>query len=206
MAWGTALLALLAVDVLAVVSPGPAFVMISQLAVRHGRRTALVAVVGLTVAVWFWCAAVLCGLAVLFRLFPWLYGALKIAGGAYLIYLGIKFWRAPPGNLAHPFPGAVSSALGGFRKGLLVGLTNPKAVVYFGSIFTLFIKPGSPLGLQAAAVAIATCDTLVWYGLVGAMFSRPAIRGVYGRIGRTIGRAAGVAMTTFGVKLLLSED
>jgi threonine efflux protein len=198
------LLSLLAVDLLVVISPGPAFVVVSQTATRSGSRAGLAVVAGVTVAMWVWCGAVLSGLNVLFRLFPWLYGGMKILGGAYLIYLGIKLWRAR-GDADGMMPAGLSMR-GGFAKGLLVGLTNPKAVVYFGSIFTLFVKPGSPLWLQGAAAGIATFDTVVWYSLVGVLFSQPLVRAVYGRIRRGVERAAGAVMVAFGARLLLARE
>jgi threonine efflux protein len=201
------LLSLLAVDLLAVVSPGPAFVMVSQTSVRYGPRSGIAAVCGITVAVWFWCAVVLSGLTILFQIAPWLYGAMKLAGGAYLIYLGLNLLRARSDEGAGtPLGETELSTRKGFTKGLLVGLTNPKAIVYFSSIFTLFVKPGSPVWLQAAAVGIATFDTLVWYGFVGVLFSNPAVRRVYGRVRRWIERAAGAAMVAFGLRLVLTRD
>ncbi|MGC9955204.1 MAG: LysE family transporter [Rhizomicrobium sp.] len=201
------LLSLLAVDLLAVISPGPAFVMVSQTSVRHGARTGIAAVFGIVIAVWIWCAVVLSGLTFLFQIAPWLYGAMKLAGGAYLIYLGLNLLRARADESASaPLNETKFSSRNGYMKGLLVGLTNPKAVVYFSSIFTLFVKPGSPVWLQAAAVGIATFDTLVWYGLVGVLFSRPAVRQVYGRLRHWIERAAGAVMVAFGARLILAKD
>jgi threonine efflux protein len=160
-------------------------------------------VLGLAVAVWFWCAAVLCGLTVLFRLFPWLYGILKIAGGCYLVFIGVTFWRGAAGaNSANVRLYAQS----GFMKGLSVGLTNPKAVVYFGSIFTLFVKPGAPAWFQLAAVGVATFDTLVWFGLVAMFFSHASVRAVYDRVRRSIGRITGAGMMAFGARLIVAED
>ncbi len=201
------LLSLLAVDLLAVVSPGPAFVIVSQMSVRHGARSGIAAVSGIVVAVWFWCAVVLSGLTILFQIAPWLYGAMKLAGGAYLIYLGLNLLCARAGDGAgEPLGGTELSMAKGFWKGLLLGLTNPKAVVYFGSIFTLFVKPGAPVWLQAAAVGIATFDTLAWYGLVGVLFSHSAVRRAYGRVRHWIERAAGAVMVAFGLRLVLAKD
>ena len=201
------LLSLLAVDLLAVISPGPAFVMVSQTSVRHGTRSGIAAVFGLIVAVLFWCVVVLSGLTILFQIAPWLYGAIKLAGGAYLIYLGQSLLRArADACTGAPLGKTEPSARKGFMKGLLVGLTNPKAIAYFSSIFTLFVKPGSPVWLQAAAVGIATFDTLVWYCLVGVLFSHSAVRRGYGRLGHWIERAAGAVMVAFGTRLILARD
>jgi RhtB (resistance to homoserine/threonine) family protein len=203
----TLLLSLFAVDFLACVSPGPAFVGITQISARHGTRAGLAAVSGLLVAAWIDCAVVLSGLTILFQVVPWLYLVVKVAGGLYLAWIGLKLLRG--GDTAEATRGngrAVGSVGQSFRRGMFIGLTNPKAVVYFASIFTLFLKPGSPLWLDLAAVAIVTFDVAVWYGFVGVLFSRPLVRRAYERLRKWIERAAGAVMVGFGVRLVLSRD
>jgi len=200
------LLSLFAVDFLVAVTPGPAFVGISQIAARNGARSGLAATGGLLISAWIYCIAVLSGLTILFQIAPWLYLVLKIAGAAYLIWIGIQFLRAGPAAVAtsvsapDSLPAATSA-----RKGLLIGLTNPKAMVYFGSIFTLFLKPGSPLWLDCAAVGIVTFDVTIWYGFVSLLFSRVPVRRAYDRMGHWIERTAGAVMVGFGLKLILSK-
>lgn len=201
------LLSLFAVDFLVAVTPGPAFVGISQISARHGVRSGLAAVAGLLLSAWIYCAAVLSGLTILFQIAPWLYLVLKVAGGAYLIWIGIQFLRAGKSPEAACANGAGKLSLAAsFRKGLVIGLTNPKAMVYFGSIFTLFLKPGSPLWLQFAAVGIVTFDVTVWYCFVGVLFSRPAVRWAYERTQVWIERTAGAVMLGYGLKLVLTKD
>ena len=201
------LLSLFVVDFLGTVSPGPAFVGITQISARYGSRAGLAAVAGLLLSAWIYCAIVLSGLTILFQVVPWLYLVMKVAGGLYLIWTGIQFLRAnsnPEAASGNGLP-ALSPAHC-FRKGLMVGLTNPKAMVYFSSVFTLFLKPGSPLWLDFAAVGIVTFNVTVWYGLVGALFSRPMVRRLYDHLQRWVERAAGVVMVGFGLKLLLAKE
>jgi RhtB (resistance to homoserine/threonine) family protein len=201
------LLSLFAVDFLVVVSPGPAFLIVTQVAARKGTRAGLAATLGVLVSAMIWCAVVLSGLTILFRIAPWLYVAMKIGGGLYLAYMGFMLLRG--GNAAAPAPanGASATSLArSFRKGLLVGLTNPKAVVYFSSIFTLFLKPGSPLWLDVAGVAIVALDTSVWYGFMGVLFSRDRVRHLFERLQHWVERVAGAVMLGLGVRLVLARD
>ncbi len=203
----TLLLSLFAVDFLACVIPGPSFVGITQISARQGTRSGLAAVGGLLVAAWIFCAIVLSGLSILFQVMPWLYVAMKVAGGLYLAWLGIRLLRG--GGKANATDGDAQpthSPWQSFRRGMLIGLTNPKAMVYFGSIFTLFLKPGSPLWLDLAAIGIVTVDVVVWYGFVGVLFSRPVVRRTYERLHKWVERLAGAVMMAFGVRLLLSGD
>ena len=201
------LLSLFAVDFVGCATPGPSFVGITQISARHGLRNGLAAVAGLMVACWVYCAIVLSGLTVLFQLVPWLYGALKLAGGLYLIWIGVHLLRGKTGASGIVAGIAETPTLRqSFRKGLLVGLTNPKAMVYFASIFTLFLHPDDPAWFAAAAVGIVTFDVIVWFGFVGLMFSRPPVRRAYDRMQAFIERAAGAVMMAFGARLVLVRD
>jgi len=200
------LLSLFAVDFLVAVTPGPAFVGISQIAARYGARSGLAAVAGLLFSAWIYCAAVLSGLTILFQIAPWLYLVLKFVGGGYLVWIGIQFLRARAVPQTDEIVRSdVLPAVASARKGLVIGLTNPKAMVYFGSIFTLFLKPGSPLWLDFAAVGIVTFDVTVWYCFVALLFSRGPVRRAYERMGHWIERAAGVVMVGFGLRLVLTK-
>lgn len=201
------LLSLFVVDFLAAVSPGPAFVGITQIAARHGTRAGLAAVGGLIVSGWIYCALVLSGLTILFELVPWLYFGVRVAGGLYLVWIGVQFLSVRGGSKDEAAAGPAPLPIGrGFRRGLLIGLTNPKAMVYFASVFTLFLKPDAPLWLAIAAVAIVTFDIAIWYGFVGVLFSRPRMRQLYDRLRSAIERTAGVVMVAFGLRLVLSSD
>ena len=201
------LLSLFAVDFLACVSPGPGFVGITQISARHGTLSGLAAVAGLLVSAWVYCAVVLSGLTILFQVVPWLYLAMKVAGGLYLIWIGLQLLRDRGKTEAGGGDRQAARSLGqSFRRGMLVGLVNPKAMVYFGSIFTLFLKPGSPIWLDFSAVGIVTFDVVVWYGFVGVLFSRPQVRRTYDRLQKWGERAAGAVMVVFGVRLVLSRD
>ena len=93
MSYTALLLSLFVVDILAAMSPGPNFVLVTQTAVQRTTRHALAVVAGFVTTNFIWCAAVTLGLTALFDVAPWLYVAVKIGGGAYLIYLGIAMWR-----------------------------------------------------------------------------------------------------------------
>ena len=200
------LLSLFAVDLLAEMTPGTNFVLVTQSAVRRSRGYAAAVVGGFAASNLIWCAAVALGLSSLFRAVPWLYGGIKLLGGAYLIYLGVSLWRSAGRAPTGEPPEARDSRRGAFLRGMLTNLSNPKSAVYFGSIFALFLKPGTPPWVQAAAFAIVLANTLLWYGAVAALFSGPAVQRAYAAIRRPLDRAAGAFMTAFGARLLLARD
>jgi RhtB (resistance to homoserine/threonine) family protein len=200
------LIALLAVDLLAAMTPGPNFVLVTQTAIGHSFRQGAAVVLGLMISNLLWCAAVLFGLTSLFHLAPWLYTAIKLAGGAYLIVLGVQLWRSRGEVEAarHDLP--ERSPRTALLRGVLIGLSNPKSALYFGSVFALFVSPDTPAWVQATAVAVVLVNTAAWYGSVAALFSRPRVQRAYSRVQRTLNRVAGAVMAAFGVKLLATRS
>lgn len=198
------LLSLLTVDLLAAMSPGPNFVLVVQTSVQRSRRHATAVVLGLVTANLIWCAAVVLGLSTVFEIAPWMYAALKVLGGAYLIYLGTTLWRNKP-HATEIETSPERTLLSAYIRGLLTNLSNPKSVVYFGSIFALFIRPDTQTWLQVAAVSIVLFDTVLWYESVALMFSSHAVRQFYARIQRPMNRITSVIMIGFGVKVMLGH-
>lgn len=199
------LLSLLAVDLLAAISPGPNFVVVTQAAIHRTRRYAAAIVLGLVTANLIWCFAVVLGFSALFELVPWLSGAIKFFGGAYLVYLGVSLWRTSsdqPTNTGSPFQSSLGAA---YVRGLLTNLANPKSVVYFGSIFALFMSPGTPRWVEATAIGIVIFNTVLWYGTVAALFSSIVAQRLYAAIRRPLNRVAGAVMVGFGVRLMLAR-
>jgi threonine efflux protein len=198
--------ALFVVDLLAAMTPGPNFVLVTQTAVRQSFRHGAAVVVGLMISNLAWCAAVLLGLTSLFRLAPWLYAAFKLAGGAYLIALGVRLWRSRREAAALEDSATERSARAALARGVFIGLSNPKSVLYFGSVFALFLGPDTPAWVQTAAVGIVLANTALWYGSVAALFSRQRVQRAYWRIERTLNRVAGAVMAGFGVKLIATPN
>jgi threonine efflux protein len=200
------LLSLLAVDLLAAISPGPNFVLVTQTAIQRTRRHAVAVVLGLVTANLIWCGAVVFGLSALFELAPWLYGAIKFLGGAYLIYLGVSLWRTAGFSRTNTEASLQKKLGAAYIRGLLTNLSNPKSVVYFGSIFALFMRPVTPAWVQWMAVGIVLFDTVMWYGSVALLFSSKAVQRFYVRIQRPVNRVTGAAMFGFGARLMLVRD
>jgi threonine efflux protein len=205
MTYVSVLLSLVAVDLVAAMSPGPNFVLVSQAAVDSDRKTALAVVCGFVLSNLVWCMAVMLGLAAFFRVVPQVYAIVRVIGGLYLIILGVQLWRKSDKGVVGT-PRNVSRSLArAVVRGTLTNLTNPKSAVYFASIFVLFIKPGTPAWVQWTAIAIVLADTLVWYGSVALLFSADQVRTWYRKAGRTVDRVAGVLMIAFGGRLAIDR-
>src|SRR5262249_3752348 len=133
-------------------SPGPAFVFITRTAVGSGRAAALEAAAGTVLASVSWAAAALLGVHVILTQAVGLYRTVQLAGGLYLAVLGIAMWRHAPDTLAAPRADPDQSRRHVFTKALLLGLSNPKVVVFFGTIFATAFARDTPGAVKLAAL------------------------------------------------------
>jgi len=149
-------LAFLAAAIVIAISPGPGAVLSMSTGMRHGYRAAFIAILGLQAALLIQLAVVALGFGALLATSESAFTLLKMCGAAYLVWLGIQRWRAPPEQLVTDQP---RSGRGLFMQGLLVNLGNPKAIIFIGALVPQFIMPAAPLLPQYAAIAATLCLT-----------------------------------------------
>ena len=197
------LAAVLAVWALAVVSPGPAFLVITQLAVGRSRAVALWASLGQALGAVFYAALTLWGFAVLVSQIAWLGTALRIAGAIYLVYLGLSIFHAasrPPSNEAPPAPRATDAAAA-FGIGLLTALTNPKAIAFFLSLFAVMLPAHLPLAGKATLLCAGFAMELAWYVVVSLALSTGGLQRLYRRARAPIEKLLGAVLLLLGVRI-----
>jgi threonine/homoserine/homoserine lactone efflux protein len=202
------LLAFAAMSFLLIVVPGPSVLFVVGRALSHGRRAALASVVGNMLGAYVLVAAVAIGVGAVVERSAIAFTVLKLAGGAYLVYLGVKAWRqrsSPPAAVADG-----SVARGGLRtmwEGFGVGVANPKTIVFFAAVLPQFVDPaqgnaaGQMLLLGLIFNGIALASDSVW-GL-----SASAARDWFGRSPRrlaAVGRIGGLSMIGLGVTVALT--
>ena len=160
----TTWLAFLFAATLIAVSPGPGAATSMSVGLRHGYWAALRAILGLQSALVIQLSIVAAGLGALLAASTTAFNIMKLLGAAYLIWLGIQKWREAPQavegeNITMPPSGL-------FVQGLLVNLTNPKAIVFIAALTPQFIDPGRPQWLQFLILAATMCgvDTIVMSG------------------------------------------
>jgi threonine/homoserine/homoserine lactone efflux protein len=199
-----ALLGLAVVHLLAVASPGPSTVLVVQTAAVAGRRGGLIAALAMMLGALAWAAAALYGLQALFAQFAWLYRVFQIAGGLFLIYLAVMIWR----HARDPLPEIATVMRGSdgeiFIRALLLQLSNPKIMVFFGSIFLSILPPDMPGWVQLVVLAIVAFDEFTWFALLALMFSGASARAFYRRAKFWLDRFMGGALALLGLRLALS--
>jgi len=202
----SALAALFVVHLLVVASPGPAFLAVSRTAISTSRAAGVVAAGGMATGALIWAIATLFGLGILFAKAPWLYDAMRLGGAAYLIYLGFGMLRSAWRGERMSAGNAVAPAgRRTYLRSLAVQLSNPKAAVFFGSIFVTLLPAASPLWVKGAALAILGINEFGFYGLVAVVLSAPRSQRIYGNAKRGLDALFGGFLTALGVKLALSR-
>lgn len=181
----TTLLALLVVWIAAIVSPGPDLVQIIRVGSRS-RGDGIWAAIGIMVGNAIWICASLLGLSVLISTTPAVLWLLQLVGGSYLIWMGIgavrSWWRQRitarqagdavqrvlEGDGSEGSPGGLGGldSLGArraLRTGIATNLSNPKAVLFFGSVFAQFITPDMGVGWSVFIAVFLILTGLVWF-------------------------------------------
>jgi threonine/homoserine/homoserine lactone efflux protein len=200
------LLGLAAVHLLAVASPGPSTVLVVQTAAVAGRRGGLVTAFAMMLGALAWAMAALYGLQALFAKFAWLYLFFQVAGGLYLIYLAVMLWR----HARDPLPemNASDAARGNdgqiFVRALLLQLSNPKIMVFFGSIFLSVLPQDMPGWMEGAVLALVAVNEFTWFALLALLFSGGTARAFYRRAKFWLDRIMGGALALLGLRLALS--
>ncbi|MFB0935654.1 MAG: homoserine/homoserine lactone efflux protein [Propionivibrio sp.] len=160
----TTWLAFLLAAILIAVSPGPGAATSMSVGLRHGYWAALRAILGLQSALVIQLCVVAAGLGALLSASTTAFNVMKFLGAGYLIWLGIQKWRDIPQALNEE--GVAVKPSGLFVQGLLVNLTNPKAIVFIAALTPQFIDPTRPQWLQFLILAATMCgvDTIVMSG------------------------------------------
>lgn len=207
------LVAFAAMATVIILIPGPSVLFVVGRALAYGRRTALASVAGNELAVLVLTAAVALGVGSIVERSVVVFTALKLIGAAYIIYLGVQAIRER-GSLTEALAEADPGGRGGGRRalgqGFLVGVTNPKTIVFFAAVLPQFVQPGNghvPLqmmvfGLTFCLIALV-CDS-VWGMVAGAArtwFARsPRRLAAIGGTGGLLMIGLGVTVATTGRK------
>lgn len=185
-----------------VLSPGPNFLATVQAALARSRRAGLEVALGISVGTTLWATASLLGLGLLFQSAGWLYHAVRLAGAAYLVFLGVRTIlsaRRPAGPSSSNRP-----AVSGFqavRRGILTDLSNPKAAAFFTSLFAVTVPPAAPFWFDTAIVALVVGIAGGWYALCACAVAVEPVAAFYRRARRAITMAAGVVFVALGLRL-----
>jgi threonine/homoserine/homoserine lactone efflux protein len=190
-------------------SPGPSFVLVARTAIGKSRSDGLAAAVGMGIGGLIFSVLVVLGLHAVLSSVPRLYLVLKVGGGIYLLYLGIRIWRdsREPLRMAETGERMKSSLSQSFLIALGTQLSNPKTAVFYGSIFAALLPPDLPVLLAAVLLpALVFAVETVWYAIVALALSSASPRAAYLRAKAVVDRTAGTVLGVLGLRLVASAS
>lgn len=197
------------IHLLAAASPGPDFILVSQQTLSNGKTSGFMVSIGIALGLSVHIIYSALGLAAVIANSSTALWAIKIIGGCYLVYLGIKGLRAKAvNNVAYLNESKIikkHSNLKAIVKGFLCNALNPKAPIYFVALFTVVLSPDLPaLHLVIYGIWMMILQ-LLWFSAVVVLLSRPNVNAKFQRFGHWIDRVLGGAMILIGLKVLTSK-
>ncbi|MGW6982798.1 LysE family translocator [Streptomyces sp. NPDC054932] len=196
----TALLGATGVLALLTLVPGPDMAIVTKRAVTRGRGDGLRTVAGIAVGLLIWGALTVAGLAALLAASAEVYLVVKLAGAAYLCWLGIRSLLRPGAEPVGERPGA--DGAGAWRTGLVANVLNPKIAVFYTGLLPALAPPGlRPAAGMALLVVLHVLLTVVWLGTYVYVLSRARRFFTRPRVRRTLDRVTGVVLIAFGVRV-----
>jgi threonine/homoserine/homoserine lactone efflux protein len=200
-----ALLSILGTLAIGAMSPGPSFVVVVRASAGFSRRDGLVAALGMGCGGLVFAGLALAGLQALLMQVEWLYLVLKVAGGAYLMYLGYRIWRGAKTPLAGA--NGADGAGGGWRKSFAIAfatqISNPKTAIWYASVFAAFLPNPIPGWMFWAVPPLIFALEAGWYTIVALAFSAARPRAIYLGAKLWIDRCAGGIVGLLGGRLVL---
>jgi threonine/homoserine/homoserine lactone efflux protein len=206
MAPALAILAIAGAIAVGAASPGPSFVMVMRTALARSRRDGVAAAFGMGIGGVVFCSLALLGLRAVFHEAPLLFLAFKLAGGCYLLYLAFRMWMGAKQPFAADAGAAATQPqlLKSFLLGLATQLSNPKTLVFYGSVFALLPAQLPVWGYFVLPPVIMAIET-GWYMIVALVFSLGRPRAAYLRGKTWVDRCAAGVMAALGLKLIFSS-
>lgn len=193
-----------ALNFLAVISPGPDFAVVVKTALTQPRRPALFTALGVALGILVHVTYCILGLAIVITHSLILFDIVKYCGAAYIIYLGIQgvFAKAPVSNnqtvSVQAPPLSVWRAL---QRGFFCNALNPKAGMFFLGLFTLVVKPTTPIWAQMLYGIEMSLITFAWFAFLTVVITHANVKAKIGRLQYYLTKLMGGLLIAFGLRL-----
>lgn len=191
--------------ILAAISPGPDFVMVTKNSLMHSKKAGVLTALGISTSLLIHATYCIFGLAVIISQSLLAFSIIKYCGAAYLIYIGIKSLMVKRDktqlNLHHSKH--VISDFQAFRQGLLCNLLNPKAIMFLLAFFTLVVKPGSSMLIEMSYGFEIFIIHMIWFSLLAYLLTHRTVKSNLNKLQFYIVKTMGVVLITFGVRIAM---
>ena len=204
--------ALAGIFFLALMSPGPDFVVAVRNSIVHSRRIGIFTALGFALGVLIHIAYAVIGIAAIISQSILLFNIIKYAGAAYLIYLGFQALRSK-GMGKKAVDNALSQKakrkmtdLKALRSGFITNVLNPKASLFFLAIFTQVVEPTTPILWQITYGVSFAIMTFFWFALVATVLTQGPVRNLFLKATKWIDRVCGSVLIALGIKVATTAN
>jgi threonine/homoserine/homoserine lactone efflux protein len=194
------LLPVFGVFIPALILPGPDFVGVVRSSMTRGTRAGLLTTLGVSIGLGMYATLSLLGLSAVLVKFQWLTWAVRVLGGGYLAWLGIRLLLAKPVAIGQQQQGVVRG--NALLFGFIVTLTNPKAIVLFASVFATAVTASTPAWLMVLMIALVVASGLIWYSIVALFMSSAPVMRRFQHARHWIERVAGASFVLIGGRII----
>lgn len=196
------------IHLLAVMSPGPDFAMISRNSLIYSRKTGIYSAIGLALGILVHVTYSLVGIGFIISKSIILFSIIKLFGAGYLIFIGYKSLKSKPHKLSNDQLSEKNdmNKFAAIKMGFLTNALNPKATLFFLSLFTQVINPKTPFAIQLLYGLEMSAMTFIWFAFVASILSHRAVKVRFSAIHHHIEKIFGIILIALGVKIALSSS
>ena len=206
----TQLLTIAIIHLLAVISPGPDFILITRNSIAYSRKAGRYSALGLGLGILVHVFYSIVGIGFVISQSILLFSIIKIIGASYLVYIGYKSLTSKPSpsklNMNEIAVKQDLKPIEAVKIGFITNVTNPKVTLFFLSLFTQVINPGTPLSWQILYGLEMSVVTFGWFAIVATAFTHPLIKHKVGGIQHYAERVMGVILIGLGIRLALAKS
>ena len=195
------------IALLAAASPGPDFLVVSKNSLAHSRRAGVWTAIGVGAALLVHVTYTLVGIGLIISQSVLLFSVIKMLGAIYIVWLGFSILISK-GLYEIPLPEeqvTYKAPLSALREGFLTNVLNPKATIFFVSIFTQFVSPELPKVIQAAYGIEVALIVMSWFIMLSFVLTMSLVQKKLGVVQAKLMKVMGVALIALGVKVALSD-
>jgi len=192
---------------LALVIPGPDFFMVVRQSLQYSRKTGIYTAIGLGLGIAVHITYCLAGIALIISKSILLFNVIKIVGAMYLFYIGFQVFLSKGDDIEvkNLEKKKDISKLTALKVGFLTNVLNPKATLFFMSMFTVFIPETTPNIVLATISIVMILMTILWFICVAIFFTQPKVQHTFNKFQKIFNKVFGGLLMALGVKIAISE-
>ncbi|PCI25421.1 amino acid transporter [Candidatus Peregrinibacteria bacterium] len=195
------------IHLLAVMSPGPDFIVAVQNSISYSRKAGIWTAVGFGLGVIVHIFYSIAGLAIVISQSIVLFNVIKLMGAAYLVYIGVKSMtsKSEEIDIEEGLEKKQISSFEAIKMGFLTNVLNPKVTLFFLSLFTMVISPDTPMSILTILSLIIIMNTILWFSLLAIFFTQKKVRNIYHKFEGVFNKTFGGLLVGLGITVAFSQ-